>query len=325
MIPFDRLKQIIPADQALANKALSVALTQINGLSAINLPTFGTAVKNLETTQNLPIVSALEQAVPPAVAASITSQLAIGRGVNGNIQLVDILGLAGGWIATPNFLKTVEIFGTMDLSTLTLIYQQMATAAGGGFGDVDAGPLIIPSGPATGTYNGTLINPGPPPVYNPTALELALGSLKSAAQAEIANLQATYPDQCAELNALWTEMAEQVDLEQTIQALIPVPWSDLTTNDRNSIYGLVYSLGDYGTENQRGSTAWLLETMAALSTLTGQAIVGCLRQGRNQAALNASGIATNNQVPGDPDPPPPPAELIPSVYTESEAQNLVVK
>jgi hypothetical protein len=44
MIAFDRLQQIIPADQALANKALSVALGQINGISQVNLPTFARAV-----------------------------------------------------------------------------------------------------------------------------------------------------------------------------------------------------------------------------------------------------------------------------------------
>lgn len=325
MITFDRLQQIIPADQALANKALSVALNQINGLNAIDLPTFGTAVKNLETTQSLPIVSALTEAVPSTVADYYTSTLAVGKGVNGNIQLVDILGLAGGWIATPNFLKTVEIFDTMDLTALTAIYQQMADAANGDFGDIDAGPLTIPSGPAAGTYNGTLIDPGPPPVYDPSALELALIALTSAAQAEIANLQTTYPEQTAELNDLWNSMAEQVDTEQTLQTEIKLVWADLTANDRNSIYSLIYSLPEYGVENQEGGTAWLLEKMADLTTLGGESVVGCLRQGRNQEALNQSGIYTNNKIPGDPNPPPPPAELLPSVYTESEAENLVVK
>lgn len=325
MITFDRLQQIIPADQALANKALSVALSQVNGLSAIDLPTFGTAVKNLETTQSLPIVSALTQAVPPAVADYYTSTLAVGKGVNGNIQLVDILGLAGGWIATPNFLKTVELFGTMNLTALTTIYQQMADAANGDFGDVEAGPLIIPSGPAAGTYLGVEIDPGPPPEYDPTALELALAALTSAAQAEIANLQATYPETTAELNNLWDQMAEQVDTEQSLQTEIKLTWADLTANDRTSIYGLIYSLSDYGTQNEEGGTAWLLETMADLTTLGGESVVGCLRQGRNQAALNESGIYTNNKIPGGANPPPPPAELLPSVYTESEAQNLVVK
>jgi hypothetical protein len=323
MITFNRLRQIIPADQALANKALGVALTQINGLSAINLPTFGTAVKNLESTKNLPLVSALKQPAP--AAGSIVSLLAVGNGVNGNIQLVDILGLAGGWIATPNFLKTVELFGTMDLSTLTLIYLQMAAAANGDFGPIDSGPIVIPSGPAAGTYLGVEVAPGPPPEYDPTALAVASSSLRAAALAEIANLQATYPETTTELNDLWNQMIEQVQLEKDLQDLAKINWGDLTEDDRVSIYGLVYSLPEYGTQTEEGGTAWLLEKMSNLSILGGESVVGCLRQGRNQVALNESGIYTNNKVPGDANPPPPPAELLPSFYTESDAQNLVTR
>jgi len=333
MITFDRLQQIIPADQALANKALSVALTQINGLSAINLPTFGTAVKNLETTQSLPLITELEQAVPPSVAASITSLLAIGKGVNGNIQLVDILGLAAGWIATKAFLQAVEILESMDTSALILDYNTMTNVLNGTYNsgvDPDGYAIItIPSGfPGAGTYTPiTAPNPTPPPanIEVTSAAAQAMPVLVGSAQTDIANLQATYPEETDRLNSLWNQMAEQVVLEQTLQALIPIPWSDLTADDRNSLYGLIYGLPDYGLQNQEGGTGWQLEQMAAISTLGGEAIIGSLREGRNQAVLNNAGIYTNNKIPGDPVPPPPPAELLPSVYTEAEAQNLVVK
>jgi hypothetical protein len=325
MIPFDRLQQIIPADQALANKALSVALAQINGLSTLNLPTFARAVAAQETTKDLPLLTALPTAVPPSVANYYSSVLADGTGVNGTVRVVDIIGLAGGWIATPNFTKTVEIFGTMNLTALTTIYQQMVSVLSGDFGPVDSGPIVIPSGPAAGTYLGVEIDPGPPPEYDPTAASLAMASLISAALAEIAILQATYPAETTELNALWTEMAQQVAREQDFQSQIGVNFSDLTANDRVSIYGFVYNLPSYGTETEEGGTAWLLETMANLSVLGGEAVVGCLREGRNEVALNNSGIYTNTRVPGDANPPEPQAELLPSVYSEDEAINLVVK
>lgn len=325
MIPFDRLQQIIPADQALANKALSVALAQINGLSTLNLPTFARAVAAQETTKDLPLLTALPTAVPPSVANYYSSVLADGTGVNGTVRVVDIIGLAGGWIATPNFTKTVEIFGTMNLTALTTIYQQMASVLSGDFGPADSGPIVIPSGPAAGTYLGVEIDPGPPPEYDPTAASLAMASLIPAALAEIAILQATYPAETTELNALWTEMAQQVAREQDFQSQIGVNFSDLTANDRVSIYGFVYNLPSYGTETEEGGTAWLLETMANLSVLGGEAVVGCLREGRNEVALNNSGIYTNTRIPGDANPPEPQAELLPSVYSEDEAINLVVK
>lgn len=322
---YDRLKQIIPEDQALANKALAVALAQVNGVSGINLPTFADTVFELETTKDLPLVTALTQAVPPSVANYYTSTLAVGGGVNGDIRVVDVIGLAAGYLATDDFARTVEIFSTMDLSALTTIYQQMTTALTGGYGDTEAGPLTIPSGPAAGTYNGTETDPGPPPVYNPTAIELAMAALTSAAQAEIVNLQSTYPAQTAELNSLWTAMAQQVTTEDTLQAVVNLNYANLTANDRNSIYGFIYGLPDYGDQTEEGGVAWFLENMSDLSILGGQAIVACLREGRNATALNASGIFTNTRIPSDPIPPPPQAELIPSVYSEFEAANLVIR
>jgi hypothetical protein len=331
MIAFDRLQQIIPADQALANKALSVALGQINGISQVNLPTFARAVTALETTRDLPLITALTTAVPPAVANYYTSNLAVGGGTNGDIRVVDVIGLAGGWVATDAYLQTVEIFATMNLALLTLIYDTMANALDGLYGPVDSGPLIIPGGrPCAGTYIGncTPPDPGPPPTpggCDPAAIDLAMACLTGAALAEIGNLQMTYPAQTAELNTLWTGMAEQVVRERTLQTLVNLNYADLTANDRNSIYGFIYNLPSYGVETEEGGTAWLIETMSDLTTLSGEAIVASLREGRNQIALNSTGIFSNSQIPSEPIPPPPQAELLPSVFSEDEAINLVVK
>lgn len=333
MITFDRLQQIIPADQALANKALSVALAQVNGISSVPLPVFAQATRALETTRDLPLITALNSAVPPAVADYYTSTLAVGAGTNGDVRIVDVIGLVAGWIATDAFLKTVEIFSTMNLTTLTLIYNTMSNALNGSYGPTDSGPLTIPSGrPCAGTYNGVFFsipNPDPPPPsfdgYDPTAIQLAMSCLTAAATAEISNLQTTYPDQTTELNALWTSMAAQVVLERTLQPIVNLNYAELTANDRNSIYSFIFSLPQYGNETEEGGIAWFLEAMADLTNLGGEAIIACLRQGRNQTALASAGIVTNSLIPSDPIPSPPPAELLPSVYSETEAQNLIVK
>lgn len=323
---YDRLKEIIPADQALANKALAVALSQINGISNNKLPTFAAVVKNLETTRDLPLITALTTAVPPAVANYYTSTLAVGGGVNGDIRVVDIIGLAAGWVATDAFLRTVEIFATMNLSQLTLIYQTMVNCLNGTYGPTDSGPIVIPGGlPCAGTYVGTDIAPSPPPDWDPTAISLAMACLTGAAATEINNLEIQYPTQCAELNTLWTSMAVQVSQEDTLQALINLNYANLTANDRNSIYGFIYNLPSYGLQTEEGGVAWFLEAMADLTTQGGEAIIGCLREGRNQVALGNGGLYTNTKIPADPNPPPPEAQLLPSTYSESEAENLVIK
>ena len=115
MIAYDRLQQIIPADQALANKALSVSLAQITNVGSLTLPAVARAVGNIETTRDLPIISNLTTAVPPNVA-SYYNTLAIGSGVNGTIQTTDVIGLASGWVATSAFGQTVAIFNTMNMT-----------------------------------------------------------------------------------------------------------------------------------------------------------------------------------------------------------------
>lgn len=333
MISLDRLQQIIPADQALAMKALATSLQQITGISNLSLPEFALAVNAMQTTKDLPLITALTEAVPPAVANYYINTLGNPASDNNDIRIVDVLGLAAGWIATDAFARTVEIFGTMNLSTLTTIYQTMTNALNGNYGPLDSGPLIIPSGlPCAGTYNGTFFsvpNPEPPPAsfdgYDPTAISLAMACLTRAASAEINNLVATYPEQTTELNTLFADMAQQVVLENSLQAEINLNYSDLVANDRNAIYSFILSLSTYGLATEQGGIAWFLENTAELGTLSGEAIVAALRQGRNQQALNTVGIYSNNAIPLEPDPPPPEADLLPAEYTENEAIDLIPK
>jgi hypothetical protein len=333
MITLDRLQQIIPADQALANKALSVALQQITGITNLTLPTFSVAVTKVETTKDLPLVSALPQAVPPNVANYYTSTLAVGNGANGSVMITDILGLAAGWLGTDGYLETVQIFSTMDLSYLTTIYNTMYHALNGDYGPTESGPLVIPGGlPCAGTYVGTyydIPNPTPPPPsftgYDPTAISLALACLYGSLSTEIANLEAKYPDQTSQLNSLWNGMAAQIPRERSLQATVKLNYSNLTANDKNSIYGFVFSLPSYGVQNEEGGMGWFVENTVDLTNLTGQSIIGSLRQGLNQAALNNAGIYDNSNIPATPNPPPPTAPLLPSTYTAAEAANLVAK
>ena len=329
----NRLEVIIPPDQALSNKALAVALKQVTGISNTQLPSFSATVKNLQTTRDLPLITALTTAVPPSVANYYTSTLAIGAGTNGTIRVVDVIGLAAGWVATDAFTQTVAIFDTMDLTALTTIYETMYHALIGDYGDPEAGPLTIPSGlPCAGTYVGTLQtepNPDPPPpditYYDPTAVGLALLCLTGAEATEVATLETKYPNQTTELNTLWNNMCDQVVQENNLQTLINLNYADLQANSRNAIYGFIFNLPQYGLQTEVGGMAWFIENMADLTTQGGQAVVACLREGHNQAALNVSGIYTNNRIPADPNPPPPTAELLPADYTAAEAAALVIR
>lgn len=335
MIAYDRLQQIIPADQALANKALSVSLAQITNVGSLTLPAVARAVGNIETTRDLPIISNLTTAVPPNVA-SYYNTLAIGSGVNGTIQTTDVIGLASGWVATSAFGQTVAIFNTMNMTELTTVYNTMANAATGNYGLVDSGPLTIPGGlPCAGTYLGNaytanIPNPTPPPAnievtgYDPSALDLAMTCLLGSANVAIMNLETNYPTQCAQLNTLWNGMANQVVTENNLQSTIHLNYANLQAHSTTAIYSFIYSLPQYGTQTEDGGMAQMLENMADLTTQGGQAVVGCLRQGRNVAALGNAGIPTNLTIPVAPTTPVPQASLIPSTYTQAEAANIII-
>lgn len=317
---YNRLQQIIPQDQALANKALSSALKQVTGISFSSLPDFARTVKGMETTKDLPLISALDQAVPTQIADYYINTLADGTGPNDTILITDLLGTAIGWISTDALGNTVAIFNTMNLTYLKTIYQTMTNAVNGQY---DTGnTVLIPGGtPGAGEY--TDINKA---FEGEGSGNVAGGpGLIPTAYSELGNVVSAYPTQVISLNQNWANMANQIILEQTLQSSAQLNYANLTSGQQNSMYGFIFSLPGYGTDTAVGGTAQFIEGIAQLNTFTGQAVVACLRQGRNQAFLSSSGIYTNSSIPAEPAEPPPQANLLPSVYSENEAGNLVVK
>jgi hypothetical protein len=311
MITLDRLQNIIPPDQALANKALATSLKQIGGITNLSLPQLSLAAAAVQTTRDLPQITALTEATPASVANYYINSLATGTGTNNNILITDILGTAGGVVSAPALTETLEILSGMNTANLAGIYDVMSEVVNGVYGDPVTGPVIIPSGPYAGTYTD--------------ANEVFSTQLIPAAQTEIGIIVSLYPTEVDQLNTLWDSMADQLVLESGLQSAANLDFADLTANQKSSIYGFIYSLPSYGLDIKEGGITQFLESVCDLTTFTGQSIVACLRQSQNQAALGAAGIVVSSTIPAEPDPPPPDAVLIPSEYTESEAASLVIK
>jgi hypothetical protein len=317
MTALDRLQQIVPPDIALANKALSVSMQQITGIKNIRLPAFANTVSTIQTMFGLDLVNAQTSAVSPATANFYTSSLAKGSSVNGTYVITDFLGTAAGIPGTAALTAVTAQFDTMNLATLITIYQQMTDALNGVYGPVDSGPLVIPSGPAAGTYVGTEIPPVPPatdPTYNPTAISQAMPALIAAANAEIANFVTAYPTQTAAINQSWNQMALALTNEPINQARAGLVWAELIANSQSSVLSFIQSFPDLGADTAVGGQSQFLQDLADTTTLTGQCLIGTLRQGPTTRALNAVGIYTNNNIPSDPTPPPPQANLGPTTY-----------
>lgn len=288
MTTLDLLSNIIPADQALANKALSVALRQINGIEDMTLPTFAATVSKTQTMVDLPLINAQTTPVSPA-ATTYFKNSATGSSTNKTYVIYDFLGTATGTLGTPIMVNTVAQLATMNTSTLESIYEDMVNTLNGTYG-VPPAPIVIPSGPAAGTY---------------ATVALAMAALIAAANAECANLAAAYPSQAASVNAGWIKLATAQATETANQAKAGLVWANLVANSQQSIISLVQALPDLGQDKAVGGEAQFFDNIVVKTNVTGQAIIGTFRQGATTPALNNAGISTSNNVPTNPVPPPP--------------------
>ena len=313
-IPYQRLARIVPSDQALAAKAIQVSLQQIKNVSSLTLPQLATAFSNMETTRDLPAISALQQAVPASVAAFYATDYATGTGPNGTLVLTDLLGAAVGIpytsdltnvTTTINSMNTAGIFGT-----LIVTYTRMTDTVNGVYNVGNIGNVVIPPGPGAGSYGNR---------------DAALNALISNAASEVSGIQSAYPAQSGNLNTNFTNMAASLSLERTNLSLATIDIGTLPTTGRGPIMGFVQNLPNYGLNTEENGPSQFLETVADLNSQGGQAIVACLREGRNAAFLNAVNIGLDTSIPVAPSEVPPQANLIPSTYSEAEAANLVVK
>lgn len=311
-ITYERLSRIIPSDQALANKAIQVSLQQIKNISTLTLAQLAAAFSNMQTTRDLPAISALQQAVPASVAAYYNSTYATGSGPNGTLVITDLLGAAVGIPFTSDLTNVTTTINSMNtagiLGTLTVTYVRMKDTVDGVYSVGNT--VVIPPGPGEGTYGN---------------VDSALSALISNASSEVSGIQNSYPSQSANLNTNFTDMASSIATENTNLSLASIDIPNLLTTGRGPIMSFVQSLPNYGINTQENGPSQFLETVADLNTQGGQAIVACLREGRNAAALSAVNVGVDTNIPSTPDTIPPQANLIPSTYSEAEAADLVVK
>jgi hypothetical protein len=316
MIAYDRLSQIIPSDQALACKALATSLQQISGITNMSLPTLANATGNLQTVSDLNQIESLTQAVPSSVA-NYLSNIA---GTNGNtVGVCDVLGIAAGYQVANSFINTVSTLANTNVVYLTTVYQTMNSVVGNVYGNPINGPVTIPSGqPAAGTYYANIGNVGNiSNVVITTAADNAftggagnngMGNvlpatgpgLFSVSSNAIANVAATSSAQVSTLNSYFTSIGAQIVQEQTLQSKAQIDFANLIPNNSPTVYSLVNSLPGYGQDTTPNGMATFWGGVANLSTFTGQAVEGVMREGVNQSSLGNAGIQTNAIVPSTP-------------------------
>ena len=100
--------------------------------------------------------------------------------------------------------------------------------------------------------------------------------------------------QATQLNSLYSKTATQLNIEQRARynGISTTPGYTTTT-----VYSFVDNIPTYALSTQPNMAAQTLEAISDLTNVTGQSIVGMMRENRNQARLNLVGIPLDNNIP----------------------------
>lgn len=265
----------------------------------------------IETLKNLPALEAQTQPITDAVKNFYANTLAGGSGPDGTYLITDFFGTAAGVpgsTALPQ-VNTILAARVTDgtLTALNAVYANMLGTVNGTFGDPVTGPVVIPSGPGAGSY---------------TDAEDAMATLIPLAQAAISTAATAMGTDTTTLNTAFTDMATQATQEAVNQGKASINFADLVAGDQTSVLALITSIPGLGTDVAVGQAAQFFEDIVDISSASGQAIVGTMREGRNQVQLAEVGINGYDIVPDEPETPPPSASLLGSSYTVAEARAL---
>jgi hypothetical protein len=207
----------------------------------------------------------------------------------------------------------VTTLSSIDTSNLSDIYTLMQEVVDGDYGDPVTGPIT-----------------GLPPPYDAgepyaDADDVISTVLIPAAQDEIGTIIGTLTaDQLSTLNTSYDSMADQLSREKQFQIKATIDFSTAIGNSQATTQSMIFALPAYGLETKVGGTAEFLEAVANIDIAGGQAIVGCLREGRSRVALNEAGVVSANQISDTPTTVPPQADLIPSEYSQNQANNRII-
>lgn len=314
MSDLNTLKKIIPPDQALANKALSRSLQQVKQIFDADLPSLAVAVSQLESNKDLDLINDLTEPLPSVVTNFYSNVLATGTGPGNTVTTNDIIGIAAG--ATVNVelpVVTTVVTELADLGALAPL-----TANGGSSGSVNNGIYTLMNYALIGAYSNagntsdvttipnTTYYSGPQVFGNVTlAFSTASTGLIAVANSYINNIATTYSTQASLANDASNAMATQLQLNVTnsiaagidiANVVNDIANANLVSNSISTVMSLTSQLHDIGLEVSEGGAAQFFENIANTSTLSGQAVVASMREGRNIAVLNAVGITLDTQL-----------------------------
>ena len=307
----------------MSNKALQAAFEQIKTIFDSSLPLVAEATAGLESNVGLNLINALTEPLPPNVVAYFTSTFATGTGEDGLFLLTDFIGTPTGWVHNEALANTTAVLTAMTsagaFNTLTNpttgVYTVMTTTISGAYTTqtsfappTDEWTTIIPGGlPGAGSYVGASAS---------ASIQAAFtGGLTPAMVSAVATIVSNNSTSVAQTTTNFNNMSTQIINENTNLALASIVLADLVVGQQP--FSLVTGLPSDGRDTTEGGAAYVMESLANVNSIGGQAIISTMREARNQDRLSTAGILTDIIVSDEL--AEPQAELSTGQYTVSQA------
>lgn len=259
------LQNIIPADVAVAAGAFSMSMQQIKNISNVPIEKFAQVAANLETTQGLDLVNGTNVPTDTTNTPAALAAIALGSGASNTYTYSDFFGSMSGLPYPWELMQSLIL--SIQTSNLATIYANLYSATQG----------------------------------SSVGLDAAVQAQIDLANAEIAIINNISSIQVAQLNSLYSKTATQLNIEQRARynglSTLPDPRTGTIYPYPTTVYSFVDSIPTYALSTQPNMAAQTLEAISDLTNVTGQSIVGMMRENRNQARLNLVGIPLDNNIP----------------------------
>ena len=289
------LRKIIPADQALANRALGRSLLQIKNILSLSLPDVAGSAALVESNNGLSDITSLTTPVPESDLSAVKTSLSPGgtsTGTDGAFVLYDFVGTAAGYPYESAFPPVISALDEIQaqsgfqglLDSGNGAYIVMTDTLDGVYGDPTTGPIGNVPSP---------FNSGEPYAN----ADLAFQTYITVTQGILGNIANTYSDQVQTADPSWQDMLDQYSREPENWQLAMLEIDELLGNNRPATMSLVTGLHDIGTDVSPRGGADFFAAVANVATPSGQAIVASLREGRNIKNLEDAGIGMDTQLP----------------------------
>jgi len=313
------LGKVIPPAQAVSNKAVQVAFEQITNITNTTLPALAATVNtlprtpwNINTTYlannlvaNAPAVNGLAQLSPDTVFYRAQQDVPVGTSINNTDYWLPTT--AGCGLSTMSGLPLIQAQTTAITSSVASYFSSNVATGSGPDGTITTCDVIgtaIDSGNIAAQLNiarsaiANIVILDASNIANINSAYLAIAGAANAtvvvanitrANGNITNIYNNANTQVVanvtRLNTAWSAIANVLSTEKTYQTSAGIDYFNLQAGEKVSTMSFVQQLPVYGTQTSSCGPAYFIEQIANTSIIGGQAIIGVMREGKNNQCL----------------------------------------